>query len=62
VIPYSTCDDEAISVVQVMVADVLFRPVANTAVMMGGTAAGVVANVKLAEVDVTPDPLVDRAA
>ena len=45
-----------------MVSAVLFRPVAKTAVMTGGTAAGVVANVKLGEVDVMPDPLVDIAA
>ena len=45
-----------------MVSAVLFRPVAKTAVMTGGTATGVVANVKFVEVAVTPDPLVDMTA
>ena len=40
----------------------MFRPVANMAVMTGGTAAGVVANVKFVEVAMMPDPLVDMTA
>lgn len=61
VVPYSTCELDAWSVVQVMVApfDVMF--VAVTAVMTGGDVDAVV-NVKFVDVTSVPPEFIDITA
>jgi hypothetical protein len=58
VVPYDTCELEAWSVVQVIVAEAGVIPVAVTAVITG---AGVeVVNVKFADDAIVPESFVDR--
>ena len=59
VVPYSTCELEGWSVVQVILADVVVMPLETTA-LMAGIVAGV-ENVKFADVDGPPEPA-DMAA
>ena len=63
-VPYSTCDVEAWSVFQVIVAEVEVIAVAVTDEITGGTATTLteVVKVKLADVVVVPNELVDSAA
>ena len=59
-VPYSTCDVEAWSVVQVMVTEVVVIAEAVTDDITGDGAA--VVKVRFAEVVVTPREFVERAA
>ena len=61
-VPYSTCDVEAWSVVHVMVAVVEETLVALTDDITGATALAEVVKVKLDDVAVSVDELVDSAA
>jgi hypothetical protein len=61
VVPYSTCEVDAWSVVQVIVAVLDVMPVALTALITGAGAA-VVANVKFPDVTSVPPELVDSTA
>jgi hypothetical protein len=62
VVPYSTWDVEAWSVIQVMVAEVAEIAVADTDEITGGTGLAFVANVKFVDVARVPAELAERTA
>ena len=62
VVPNSTCEVEAWSVVQVIVAEVPVIPEAVTDEITGGPTAADVVNVKLADVATVPEELAESTA
>ena len=62
VVPYATCELEAWSVIQVIVAVVEVIPVAVTAPMTGGGPPARVVKVEFADAAAFPEPSVDSAA